>query len=138
MDRRDFFKTTLTGAGALALASSPLALVSSCAPKKKGADTKLHLSFQHGTPPGETLAEKFDYMEKLGIEGYEPGGQYLLHDNLSMTPSTELVKQVVEACDMPGKFEEYKAMVPDILATPSRSLPSARASRGSSWRKTRL
>ena len=78
MDRRDFFKTTLAGAGALALASSPLALVSSCAPKKKGADTKLHLSFQHGTPPGETLAEKFDYMEKLGIEGYEPGGQYLL------------------------------------------------------------
>ena len=46
------------------------------------------------------------------------GGQYLLHDNLSMTPSTELVKQVVEICDMPGKFEEYKAMVPDILATP--------------------
>lgn len=76
MDRRDFFKTTLTGAGALALASSPLGLVSSCAPKKKG--TQLHLSFQHGTPPGETLAEKFDYMEKLGIEGYEPGGQYLL------------------------------------------------------------
>ena len=76
MDRRDFFKTTLTGAGALALASSPLGLVSSCAPGKKG--TKLHLSFQHGTPPGEALAEKFDYMEKLGIEGYEPGGQYLL------------------------------------------------------------
>ena len=73
MDRRDFFKTSLAGAGALALASSPLGLVSSCAPKKKGAGTKLHLSFQHGTPPGETLAEKFDYMEKLGIEGQIPG-----------------------------------------------------------------
>ncbi|MBP5629330.1 MAG: DUF3472 domain-containing protein [Bacteroidaceae bacterium] len=46
------------------------------------------------------------------------GGQYLLHDNLSMTPATELVQQVVEACDAPGKFEEYKTMVPDILATP--------------------
>lgn len=46
------------------------------------------------------------------------GGQYLLHDNLSMTPGTELVQQVVEECDNPGKFEEYKAMVPDILATP--------------------
>ncbi|MBP5361245.1 MAG: DUF3472 domain-containing protein [Bacteroidaceae bacterium] len=46
------------------------------------------------------------------------GGQYLLHDNLSMTPNTELVLQAVEECDAPGKFEEYKTMVPDILNTP--------------------
>ena len=78
MDRRDFFKTSLMGAGALAAASSPLGLLSGCAPKPKGAGTQLHLSFQHGTAPGESLAEKFDYMEKLGIEGFEPGGQYLL------------------------------------------------------------
>ena len=78
MDRRDFFKTSLLGAGAVAAASSPLGLLSGCAPKAKKSDVKLHLSFQHGTPPGESLAEKFDYMEKLGIEGYEPGGKYLL------------------------------------------------------------
>ena len=78
MDRRDFFKTSLLGGGALAAASSPLGLLSGCAPKAKKSDVGLHLSFQHGTTPGETLAEKFDYMEKLGIEGYEPGGQYLL------------------------------------------------------------
>ena len=78
MDRRDFFKTSLLGAGALAAVSSPLGLLSGCAPKAKKSDAGLHLSFQHGTPPGETLAEKFDYMERLGIEGYEPGGQYLL------------------------------------------------------------
>lgn len=78
MDRRDFFKTTLAGAGTLALASGPLSLVSGCTPKKTGADTKLHLSFQLGTAPRETLAEKFDYMENLGIEGFEPGGKYLL------------------------------------------------------------
>ena len=46
------------------------------------------------------------------------GGQYLLHDNLSLTPSTELTQKVVEAIEVPGKFEEYKAMVPNILATP--------------------
>ena len=78
MDRRDFFKTSLLGAGAVAAAGAPLNLLAGCAPQKKGADTPLHLSFQHGTAPGESLAEKFDYMEKLGIEGFEPGGQYLL------------------------------------------------------------
>ena len=78
MDRRDFFKTSLMGAGALAAASLPLGLATACAPKAGKKGTELRLSFQHGTPPGETLAEKFDYMEKLGIVGYEPGGQYLL------------------------------------------------------------
>ena len=76
MDRRDFFKTSLMGAGALAAASAPLSLVAGCAPKKESVP--LHLSFQHGIAPGESLVEKLDYMEKLGIEGYEPGGQYLL------------------------------------------------------------
>lgn len=46
------------------------------------------------------------------------GGQYLLHDNLSLTPSRDIVQQVVETSDKPGRFEEYKAMVPDILDTP--------------------
>lgn len=46
------------------------------------------------------------------------GGQYLLHDNLSLTPQTALAQQVVEASDAPGKFEEYKQMTPGILATP--------------------
>lgn len=77
MDRRSFFKTTALGAGALAASSLPLGLVTSCT---TAPAPKLHLSFQHGTPPGETLAEKLDYMEKLGIEGYEPGGKALLRD----------------------------------------------------------
>ena len=77
MDRRDFFKTSLLGAGAVVAASSPLGLLSGCAPKEK-SDVELRLSFQHGIAPGETLAEKLDYMEKLGVVGYEPGGQYLL------------------------------------------------------------
>ena len=78
MDRRDFFKTSLMGAGVLAAASAPAALFSACSPKAPVNNTPLRLSFQHGIAPGESLAEKFDFMEKLGIEGYEPGGQYLL------------------------------------------------------------
>ena len=39
---------------------------------------ELRLSFQEGTAPGESLNEKFDYMEKLGIVGFEPHGKRLL------------------------------------------------------------
>ena len=39
---------------------------------------ELRLSFQEGTAPGESLNEKFDYMEKLGIVGFEPHGKQLL------------------------------------------------------------
>lgn len=79
MDRRDFFKTSLMGAGALAVASGPLGLVTGCAPSAPAkSQTPLHLSFQLGTAVGESLKEKMDYMESLGIEGFEPGGRYLL------------------------------------------------------------
>lgn len=52
--------------------------------KKKGCDgkcpmdnAKLNISFQEGIAPGENLNEKFDYMEKLGVVGFEPGGRGL-------------------------------------------------------------
>ena len=44
-------------------------------PNKKNVELKL--SFQEGTAPGENLNEKFDYMEKMGIVGVEPGGRGL-------------------------------------------------------------
>lgn len=44
-------------------------------PNKKNVELKL--SFQEGTAPGENLNEKFDYMEKMGIVGFEPGGRGL-------------------------------------------------------------
>jgi sugar phosphate isomerase/epimerase len=76
IDRRHFFKTSLSG---LALASLGSVSLASC--KKEQAQEKacksaleLKLSFQEGIAPGETLNEKFDYMEKLGIAGFEPGG----------------------------------------------------------------
>ena len=78
-DRRNFLKSSLSG---VALASLGGASLASCAPKgtgsKEGKSTlELKLSFQEGIPPGETLDEKFDYMESLGIVGFEPGGSGL-------------------------------------------------------------
>ena len=77
MDRKTFLRTSL--AGAAALVAAPGALVSCDSPEKKkaSASTPLRLSFQEGVTPGESLAEKLDFMEKLGIVGFEPGGKGL-------------------------------------------------------------
>ena len=75
MDRRDFLKSNILGAAGVALAASPLAALSSCTPKKE--DVELKLSFQEGTAPCESLNEKLDYMENMGIAGLEPSGRGL-------------------------------------------------------------
>ena len=75
MDRRDFLKSNISGAAGLTLAASPIAAFTSCAPK--AADVELKLSFQERIAPGENLNEKFDYMENLGIVGFEPNGRNL-------------------------------------------------------------
>ena len=74
MDRKTFLKTTLASAAALAVA--PGALVS-CKAQEKKSSTPLRLSFQEGVTPGDTLAQKLDFMEKLGVTGFEPGGRGL-------------------------------------------------------------
>ena len=80
-NRRNFLKTSLSGAALVALGGVPLTAVSCQDGKKKGCDNatgaELKLSFQEKTPPGETLNEKFDYMERLGIVGFEPWGSGL-------------------------------------------------------------
>lgn len=75
MNRRNFFKTSLAGAAAVSL-TSPLAALTSCTSgnKPKVPAVPLNISFQEGTAPGKSLSEKFDYMENLGIVGFEPGG----------------------------------------------------------------
>ena len=75
MDRRQFFKSNILGAAGVALAASPLAALTSCTPKKE--EVELKLSFQEGTAPCETLDEKLDYMENMGIVGLEPSGRRL-------------------------------------------------------------
>lgn len=77
MDRRSFLKTSATGTAALAAASLLPGCASSCKDAKKACDVALNISFQEGTAPGESLAEKFDFMESLGVTGFEPGGRGL-------------------------------------------------------------
>ncbi|MDL2322892.1 TIM barrel protein [Bacteroidales bacterium OttesenSCG-928-A17] len=81
LDRRNFLKTSLGGAALATLGASSLSACTGKNEEKQSCCAKstaeLKLSFQEGTPPGQTLAEKFDYMESLGIVGFEPGGRRL-------------------------------------------------------------
>lgn len=79
MDRRHFLTAAMAGSAALATASIlPGCASASDSKKKKAAETpELKLSFQEKTAPGETLAERLDFMENLGIVGFEPGGRGL-------------------------------------------------------------
>ena len=49
MKRKEFLQKSLFGAAAVAAATAPIELLSSCAPKNKA---ELNLSFQEGTAPG--------------------------------------------------------------------------------------
>ncbi|MDR2389946.1 MAG: sugar phosphate isomerase/epimerase [Tannerellaceae bacterium] len=77
LDRRQFLKTTLSGA---AIATAGGSVWSACCEKTAPNNTttaELKISFQEGIAPGENLNEKFDFMEKLGVVGFEPGGKGL-------------------------------------------------------------
>ena len=76
MKRRDFMQCSLAGMASLAIAQLGL---SSCtaSTKKKIEVPDLKISFQEGIPPGESLNEKLDFMESLGVVGFEPGGRGL-------------------------------------------------------------
>lgn len=85
LDRRKFLRTTLAGA-ALTMGGTA---ISACNAKPASQETtpkddksccrkaELKLSFQEGVAPGESLNEKLDTMEKLGVVGFEPGGSGL-------------------------------------------------------------
>ncbi len=78
MDRRRFISSSMLGAAAAVASGSTL--LTSCASageQKKTGSAELRISFQEGTAPGESLAEKLDFMENLGIVGLEPGGHNL-------------------------------------------------------------
>lgn len=82
-DRRDFLKTMMAGTAAVAVGSGGL-LMPGCTPADKLQDNvitgervapaELKISFQEGIAPGGSLSEKFDYMEQMGVVGFEPGG----------------------------------------------------------------
>ena len=76
MNRKQFFQRSFAGMAALAATASPFGFAS-CAAKKEKNNVPLNLSFQEGIAPGENLNEKLDFMEKLGIVGFEPNGRNL-------------------------------------------------------------
>lgn len=79
MDRRSFLGSAAAGIAGAAVLSTPAGLLTSCATgTSRKSSPELKLSFQEGTAPGESLNEKFDYLEKLGIVGFEPHGKQLL------------------------------------------------------------
>ena len=86
VNRRRFLKTSLVGAALATVGQTALAnSVTSGLNKKQSlaqqlsnnAIPDLNLSFQEGIAPGKTLREKFDFMEKHGVVGFEPGGSGL-------------------------------------------------------------
>lgn len=87
LNRRRFLKSSMMGAALATVGNSALAgsatlgwdehqrLVQSESGSKV---PELKISFQERIPPGETLREKFDYMEQHGVVGFEPSGKGLL------------------------------------------------------------
>ena len=75
MNRRQFLTGSICGAASVAVTASGASLLTSCAgaAEKKPA-TELRISFQEGIAPGANLGEKLDYMESMGIVGFEPWG----------------------------------------------------------------
>lgn len=72
-------KTSAAGTAAIAAASVLPGCTSAQKAEQKERDAvELKISFQEGTAPGASLAEKFDFMENLGVVGFEPGGRGLL------------------------------------------------------------
>lgn len=125
MDRRSFLGSSLAGAAALALGGLPMVPANS-AEKKKVKAGGLKLSFQEGIVPGDSLAEKLDYMEELGIVGFEPGGgnlagrineiqQALRGRNIKVSAICAGFKGFILAED-PGVKAEFDSTMRDIVA----------------------
>lgn len=76
LDRRKFLKSSMAGAALVTLGGTSITACAASASKDEvvKSTAELKLSFQEGIAPGENLNEKFDYMEKLGIVGFEPWG----------------------------------------------------------------
>ena len=84
LNRRKFLKASLGGA-ALATLSTTASNARTCKDSSLtangsipfNANAKLNISFQDGTLQFDTLKEKLDMMEKLGVNGLEVGGRGL-------------------------------------------------------------
>ena len=79
----------MVGTAGVAIASSPLAALSSCAPKEQECGKgcchgtgQLNISFQDDIPGRKDINDILDYMENLGVTGFEPwGGDIITRGN---------------------------------------------------------
>lgn len=74
MNRRQFLTSSICGAATVAATASGASILTSCAGAEEKNTTELRISFQEGTALGKNLGEKLDYMESMGIVGFEPWG----------------------------------------------------------------
>jgi len=72
-DRRKFLGITASGA-VLAASGS---FLTSFSPEKEAGKAELKISCQENVAPGNSLAEKLDFLENLGVAGLEVGGSNL-------------------------------------------------------------
>lgn len=70
-----------------------------------------------GSAVASCIAANADGTTTLGT-GRNSNAQFLLHDNLSLTPSDSLSQSVATQSDAANLFAEYKQKVPSILSTP--------------------
>jgi sugar phosphate isomerase/epimerase len=80
MNRKEFLKRSLLGAAGIIGASAVVNTLTSCCEQKpvvSNAGPELNLSFQEWVIHGQTLAEKLDIMESMGIVGLELSGRGL-------------------------------------------------------------
>jgi sugar phosphate isomerase/epimerase len=77
LNRRNFLKTSLAGTAVAVIGGYPVLVSAKEQSVTSPKSAKLKISFQEGTAPGANLNEKFDYMEKHGVVGFEPGGRRL-------------------------------------------------------------
>ena len=79
----------MAGAAGAAIFSSPLAALTSCAPKQQecgkgccNGTGQLNISFQDDIPGRKDINDILDYMENLGVTGVEPwGGDVITRGN---------------------------------------------------------
>ena len=128
MNRRKFLTSSICGVASVAAATSGASIITSCASaaKEEKKTTELRISFQEGTAPGSNLNEKLDYMESMGIVGFEPGGrnlagrvneiqQALSGRNIKVSAICAGFKGFILAED-PAVKAEFDATMRDIIA----------------------
>ena len=126
MNRRKFLTSSICGVASVAAATSGASIITSCAAKEEKKTTELRISFQEGTAPGSNLNEKLDYMESMGIVGFEPGGrnlagrvneiqQALSGRNIKVSAICAGFKGFILAED-PAVKAEFDATMRDIIA----------------------